>query len=124
MLARVDGIIKKNTILSFSLVILVFSITGIPPLAGFFSKLYILISIIDSKLYFLAIIAVLTSVISAFYYLKIIKVILFDSPNNPIYLEVPFVFKNIIYLAVLFSLLFIFFGSEILNFIDKYTFIS
>ena len=118
------GLIKKNTILSFSLVILLFSITGIPPLAGFFSKLYILISIIDSKLYFLAIVAVLTTVISAFYYLKIIKVILFDSPNNPIYLEVPFVFKNIIYLAVLFSLLFIFFGSEILNFIDKYTFIS
>ena len=62
-----SGLLKKNSFLSFSFVILFFSLAGLPPLSGFFGKLYILISAIESKLYLLAIIAVLTSIISAFY---------------------------------------------------------
>lgn len=67
----------------FAIVITVvfFSMAGIPPLAGFFSKYYVLISLLDSSLYFLASIALITSVISAFYYLKIIKNMWFESKD-------------------------------------------
>ena len=90
-------------------------------MAGFFSKLYILISAVDSKLYILAVIAVLTSVISAFYYLKIIKVIFFDKPQNTFFCEITISFKIIIFSITILTLFFIFFVSDILNFLDKYT---
>ena len=55
---------------------------GIPPLAGFISKLLILNIVIDNNLFFLAIIAVITSVISAFYYIRLVKSMFFDSPTE------------------------------------------
>ena len=58
--------------------IILFSLAGIPPLAGFFAKFYIFTSVIEQKMYALAIIGLLTTVVSAFYYLKIIKTIYFD----------------------------------------------
>ena len=66
-------------------------------MAGFFSKLYILISVVESKLYFLAIVAVITSVVSAFYYLKIIKVIFFDIPQNNLLKDLYYT-ENLFYL--------------------------
>ena len=57
-----------------------FSMAGIPPLAGFFGKWYIFLAAIDAKLYTLAIIGVLASVIGAYYYLRIIKIMYFDEP--------------------------------------------
>ena len=119
-----SGLLKKNPFLSFSIAVLLFSLAGIPPMAGFFSKLYILISVVESKLYFLAIVAVLTSVISAFYYLKIIKAIFFDIPQNNIFCEVPYIYKIFIFLSVLLTLFFIFFASKILDFINKFTVIA
>ena len=116
-----SGLLQKNPFLSFSLAILLFSLAGLPPMAGFFSKLYILISAVDSKLYILAVIAVLTSVISAFYYLKIIKVIFFDKPQNTFFCEITTSFKIIIFSITILTLFFIFFVSDILNFLDKYT---
>ena len=116
-----SGLLQKNPFLSFSLAILLFSLAGLPPMAGFFSKLYILISAVDSKLYILAVIAVLTSVISAFYYLKIIKVIFFDKPQNTFFCEITISFKIIIFSITILTLFFIFFVSDILNFLDKYT---
>ena len=57
-----------------------FSMAGIPPLAGFFGKLYIFLAAIEAGLYTLAIIGVLASVVGAFYYLRIIKIMYFDEP--------------------------------------------
>jgi NADH-quinone oxidoreductase subunit N len=56
-----------------------FSMAGIPPLAGFFAKFYILLSVVGKGFYTLAIVAVLSSVVSAFYYLRIVKIIYFDN---------------------------------------------
>jgi len=69
---------KNNPVIALFLAILLFSMAGIPPMAGFFAKFYILLSVIKQELYYLAIIAVLTSVISAFYYLRIIKIMYFN----------------------------------------------
>jgi NADH-quinone oxidoreductase subunit N len=77
------GISKHHPILSISLLIILFSLAGIPPLAGFFAKFYIFMSVIESKMYALAIIGLLSTVISAFYYLRIIKTIYFDETDKP-----------------------------------------
>ena len=76
-ISDLSGISKKNPILVFAFLIILFSLAGIPPLAGFFAKFYIFTAVIEQKMYSLAIIGLLTTVVSAFYYLKIIKIILF-----------------------------------------------
>ena len=77
-----SGLYKTEPVMAGSLAIILFSMAGIPPLAGFVGKLLILNVVIDSNLIFLAIIAVVTSVIAAFYYLRLIKSIFFDSPSE------------------------------------------
>jgi NADH-quinone oxidoreductase subunit N len=77
-----SGISKHHPILSISLLVILFSLAGIPPLAGFFAKFYIFIAVIESKMYTLAIIGLLSTVISAFYYLRIIKIIYFEDTNK------------------------------------------
>ncbi len=77
-ISDLSGISKKNPILALSFLIILFSLAGIPPLGGFFAKFYIFTSVLEQKMYLLAIIGLLATVISAFYYLKIIKIIYFD----------------------------------------------
>ena len=77
-ISDLSGISKKNPILALSFLIILFSLAGIPPLGGFFAKFYIFKSVLEQKMYLLAIIGLLATVISAFYYLKIIKIIYFD----------------------------------------------
>ena len=72
------GLSKNHPILSISLLIVLFSLAGIPPLAGFFSKFYIFMAVIEQSMYFLAVIGLLSTVIAAYYYLRIIKIIYFD----------------------------------------------
>ncbi|MEX0693290.1 MAG: NADH-quinone oxidoreductase subunit NuoN, partial [Rhodospirillales bacterium] len=74
------GLGKTNPMLAAALVVFMFSLAGIPPLAGFFGKLYVFLAAIEAQLYALAIIGVVASVIGAFYYLRIIKVMYFDEP--------------------------------------------
>ena len=77
-IADLSGISKKHPVLAISFLIILFSLAGIPPLGGFFAKFYVFVAVIEQKMYSLAIIGLLTTVMSAFYYLKIIKTIYFD----------------------------------------------
>jgi NADH-quinone oxidoreductase subunit N len=77
------GISKQNPLLAISFLIIMFSLAGIPPLAGFFAKFYVFMTVIESGMYTLAIVGLLSTVISAFYYLRIIKIIYFDEIMNP-----------------------------------------
>ena len=67
-----SGLSKNHPILSFSMLIILFSLAGIPPLAGFFAKFYIFKAVIEQSMYFLAIVGLLSTLIAAFYYLRII----------------------------------------------------
>jgi NADH-quinone oxidoreductase subunit N len=78
-----SGLSKNHPMLAFSFLIILFSLAGIPPLAGFFAKFYIFMAVIEVKMYALAIIGLVTTVVSAFYYIRIIKVIYFDKPKKP-----------------------------------------
>ena len=80
---ELSGISKKHPLISIALLIILFSLAGIPPLAGFFAKFYIFMSVIENEMYTLAVIGLLTTVISAFYYLKVIKIIYFDDLKMP-----------------------------------------
>ena len=73
-----SGLSKKHPILALSFLIILFSLAGIPPLAGFFAKFYIFMAVIEKEMYFLAIVGLLATVIAAFYYLRVIKIIYFD----------------------------------------------
>ena len=77
-----SGLSKNHPLLAFSLMIALFSLAGIPPLAGFFAKFYIFMAVLEKSMYFLAVIGLLSTVIAAFYYLRIIKVIYFDTDKR------------------------------------------
>ena len=74
------GLSKTNPMMALVLAIFMFSMAGIPPLAGFFGKLFVFQAALEAGLYTLAVIGVLTSVVAAFYYLRIIKLMYFDDP--------------------------------------------
>ncbi|WOH78543.1 NADH-quinone oxidoreductase subunit NuoN [Bradyrhizobium sp. BEA-2-5] len=74
------GLSRTNPLLAFMFAMLLFSLAGIPPLAGFFAKWYVFVAAIKANLFTLAVIGVLTSVVGAFYYLSIVKVMYFDQP--------------------------------------------
>jgi len=78
-----SGLSKNHPMVALSFLIILFSLAGIPPLAGFFAKFYVFMAVIESKMYALAIIGLVTTVVSAFYYLRIIKIIYFDKPKKP-----------------------------------------
>lgn len=80
-ISQLKGQFFNNPFLTISLTICLFSMAGVPPLLGFFSKYYVLSSAISSQYYFMAILAILTSVISASYYIKIIRILFTDSGN-------------------------------------------
>ena len=77
-ISDLSGISKKHPILAISFLVILFSLAGIPPLGGFFAKFFVFTAVLEQKMFALAIIGLLTTVISAFYYLKIIKTIYFD----------------------------------------------
>ena len=77
-----SGLSKNHPLLSLGFLIILFSLAGIPPLAGFFAKFYIFMAVIEVEMYALAIIGLVTTVVSAFYYLRIIKIIYFDKPKK------------------------------------------
>jgi NADH-quinone oxidoreductase subunit N len=74
------GLSRTNPRMALAMAVMMFSMAGIPPLAGFFGKLYVFLAAVQSGLYVLAVVGLLTSVISAFYYLRIVKLMYFDEP--------------------------------------------
>jgi len=80
---ELSGLSKNHPTTALCFLIILFSLAGIPPLAGFFAKFYVFMAVIEVEMYTLAIIGLVTTVVSAFYYLRIIKIIYFDKPKKP-----------------------------------------
>src|ERR1700759_5046515 len=99
------GLSRTNPLLAFFFAMFLFSLAGVPPLAGFFGKFYVFLAAINANLFALAIIGVLTSVVGAFYYLSIVKVMYFDEPLaelDPMRVEL----RTVLAVAGLFNILF------------------
>ena len=80
---ELSGVSKNHPLMSLALLIILFSLAGIPPLAGFFAKFFIFMAVIESEMYILAIVGLVTTVISSFYYIRIIKIMYFDKSKKP-----------------------------------------
>ena len=119
LISDLKGLYNDHPFISICLLIFMFSLAGIPPLSGFFSKWLVFFSAIDSGFYILAILGVLFSVISAFYYLKIIRVMFFENSDTPLILdgnrEIRFLINFSLFVSVLFFALFPIFDYMILN---------
>jgi NADH-quinone oxidoreductase subunit N len=79
-ISDLSGLARTKPAMAFFLAMLLFSMAGVPPLAGFFAKFYVFLAAIKAGLFALAVLGVLTSVIGAYYYLMIVKIIYFDEP--------------------------------------------
>ncbi len=99
------GLARTNPTLAFFLAMLLFSLAGIPPLAGFFAKFYVFLAAIKAGLFTLAVIGVVTSVVGAYYYLSIVKIMYFDEPAKP-FAPMPYELKIVLGVTGLFNLLF------------------
>src|SRR6516165_3926936 len=100
------GLALTNPAMAFFLAVLLFSLAGIPPLAGFFAKFYVFLAAIKAGLFALAVIGVVTSVVGAYYYLAIVKTMYFDEPAEP-FAPMPYELRFVLAVAGLFNLLFI-----------------
>jgi NADH-quinone oxidoreductase subunit N len=78
------GIGRRHPLYAATLGVLMFSMAGIPPLAGFFGKLYVFMAAVEAKMFVLAAVGLLTSVVAAFYYIRIVRVAYFDEPAEPL----------------------------------------
>ena len=114
-----SGLSKNHPLLSLSLLVILFSLAGIPPLAGFFAKLYVFKAVIEQSMYFLAIVGLLSTVIAAFYYLKIIKIIYFDEAKEKYDLDHSIWLRLSLTLSTLLILLYFIYPSKLIEIVSK-----
>jgi len=107
------GLSRNSPALAYALALLMFSMSGIPPLAGFFGKLMVFKAAVGAEMYVLAVFGVVSSVVAAYYYLRIIKVMFFDEPAAKFDSAVPFSRKLVIGASIAAIVLFIFFPSDL-----------
>jgi NADH-quinone oxidoreductase subunit N len=112
-IADLSGLARTNKLLAFVLAMLMFSLAGIPPLAGFFAKYFVFIAAIKANLVTLAVIGVVTSVVGAYYYLRIVKVMYFDEPA-PAFLREPGEVRLVYVLSGLFVMGFVLFARPLI----------
>ena len=114
-----SGLSKNHPLLSLSLLIILFSLAGIPPLAGFFAKFYIFKSVIEQSMYFLAIVGLLSTVVAAFYYLRIIKIIYFDKEKEKYDIDHSLWLKFSLTVSTLLILLYFVFPSQLIEVVSR-----
>lgn len=114
-LSDLSGLASLRPRPALFMLIMMFSMAGIPPFSGFFGKMFIFLSAIESGLYTLAIVGVLTSVIAAYYYLKVVKIIYFDPVKEPMDRYIPLVAGVALTICALVTALFFLYPTPILN---------
>src|SRR6516225_1774439 len=113
-IADLAGLARTKPTMAFFLAMLLFSLAGIPPLAGFFAKFYVFLAAIKAGLFTLAVIGVVTSVVGAYYYLAIVKIMYFDEPAKP-FEPMPYELKTVLAVTGLFNLLFFVYPSPLID---------
>jgi len=114
-----SGLSKNHPLISLSFLIILFSLAGIPPMAGFFAKFYVFTAVVKESMYFLAITGLLSTVISAFYYLRIIKIIYFDPEKEKYDTDYNIGLKITLSLSTLLILLYFIFPSTLVEIVSR-----
>ena len=119
MISELSGQFRQNPILALSMIVCLFSMSGIPPMMGFFAKYAVLYTAIHNGYYFISLVAIITSVISAAYYLRVVRVLYFDEPVSGTSRQSPEVLTSahcyVIAVLTIFIVLFVLQPSLILN---------
>lgn len=110
-----SGLSKVHPILAASMVVFMFSMAGVPPLAGFFGKFYVFLAAVESGHMFLAIVGVLMSAVSAYYYLRIIKLMYFDDTPSDIDAVPEYSLRVALGVAAAYMLLFCVFPNPVIQ---------
>ena len=105
LIDQLAGLARTHPGMAFLMAMLLFSMAGVPPLAGFFAKFYVFLAAMKAGLYVLAVIGVLASVVGAYYYLAIVKTMYFDEPAEGFY-RMPDELKVVLGVCALFNLVF------------------
>ncbi len=114
-----SGLSKNHPLMSLSLLVILFSLAGIPPLAGFFAKFYIFKSVLEQSMYFLAIVGLLSTVVAAFYYLRIIKIMYFDKEKEKYDTDHSLWLKFSLMFSTLLILIYFIFPSQLIEVVSK-----
>jgi NADH-quinone oxidoreductase subunit N len=114
-----SGLSKNHPLMSLSLLVILFSLAGIPPLAGFFAKFYIFKSVLEQSMYFLAIVGLLSTVVAAFYYLRIIKIIYFDKEKEKYDTDHSLWLKFSLTASTLLILIYFIFPSQLIEVVSR-----
>lgn len=115
LVSDLSGLSRNSPALAYALAIMMFSLTGIPPLAGFFSKLLVFKAAVGAGYYGLAVLGLVTSVVAAYYYLRIIKVMFFDEPVPAFDRAMPFTRRAVMAVSVIFVVFFILYPSPLIE---------
>ena len=105
-ISELSGLARTNLPMAFVLAMIMFSLAGIPPLAGFFAKYFVFVAAVQAGLYWLAVIGILASVVGAYYYLRIVKIMFFDQPAAP-FERAPIELSAVVAVSGLFVVLFV-----------------
>jgi len=114
-ISDLSGLNRTNPMFAFVMAVLMFSMAGVPPMAGFFGKFFVLKAALHSELYGLAITGVLASVVSAYYYLRVIKIMYFDPTKDPLDKEAGRETKIVVLVAGLLNLIFFIFPAPLFD---------
>ena len=114
-----SGLSKNHPLMSLSLLVILFSLAGIPPLAGFFAKFYIFKSVLEQSMYFLAIVGLLSTVVAAFYYLRIIKIMYFDKEKEKYDTDHSLWLKFSLSFSTLLILMYFIFPSQLIEVVSR-----
>ena len=123
-LSSISGLSKSNPGIALCVVILIFSLAGIPPFAGFFAKFYIFTAAIEQDLVYLAILGVIFSVVSVFYYLKLIKIMYIDELVESINMNIDKKLSISIILSAVAMIFFIFYANDFINYVNSFRIIQ
>jgi len=113
-ISDLSGLARTHPTMAFFLAMLLFSLAGIPPLAGFFAKFYVFLAAIEAGLYVLAVIGVLASAVGAYYYLTIVKIMYFDASAKP-FLPMPPLLRLVLGVTGIANLLFFAYPGPLLG---------
>ncbi len=119
-----SGLSKNHPLLSLCLLLILFSLAGIPPLAGFFAKFYVFKAVLEQSMYFLAIVGLLSTVVAAFYYLRIIKIIYFDKEKEKYDTDHNLWLKFSLTVSTILILLYFIFPSQLIEVVSRINIIS
>ena len=114
-----SGLSRNHPLLAFSLLIVLFSLAGIPPLAGFFAKFYVFAAVIEQSMFFLAIVGLMATVVAAFYYLRIIKTIYFDKEVEKFDTDHNLGLKISLTITTILILIYFIYPNSLIDFVSK-----